>query len=162
MCVRATKRGGSFVGSFASAERGLGRGEPTRLDSLRTPVLFGGMSEPSPVTSLARLLQSLGGPEIPCIFWEEDDLQDLASAESALLAFRSALDQSDPRLAQTDMALAGLKYAVSLDFDTHHIGYDDHQAAFEWIQERKAEAIKVLTPASTLLDEAASRESPSV
>ena len=113
------------------------------------------MSLPSPDPSESRLLLLRANPEILKAGQVEDVYEDLAVVEAALVAVRDSLDHRDPRLAGVDASLADLRTADTIGFDTHHIDYDDHQAAFEWIQERKAEAIKVLVPALALLDELA-------
>ena len=128
-----------------------------RLDSLILAVIFSGMSLPSTDSSEPRLLLLRANPEILKAGQVEDVYEDLAAVDAALAAVRDGMDQRDPRFALVYASLAELRRTVTIGFDAHHIDYDDHQAAFEWIQERKAEAIKVLVPALALLDELAGK-----
>ena len=68
----------------------------------------------------------------------------------------------DPRFARVYASLADLRRTDKIGYDCDHIGIDDHQGAFEWREERKAEAIKVLVPALALLDELAGKRTSQV
>lgn len=120
-------------------------------------MVFSGMSLPSPDSSESRLRRLRANPEILKAGQVEDVYEDLAAVDAALAAVRDGMDQRDPRFARIDATLADLRRTDKIGYDCDHIGMDDHQGAFEWREERKAEAIKVLVPALALLDELAGK-----
>jgi hypothetical protein len=120
------------------------------------------MSLPSPDTSGSRLQLLRANPEILKAGQVEDIYEDLAAVDAALVAVRDGMDHRDPRFARVYASLADLRRTDKIGCDCDHIGIDDHQGAFEWREERKAEAIKALMPALALLDELACSEGPSL
>ena len=123
------------------------------LDRLLASVIFSGMSQPTPDSAESRLLMLRANPEILKARLAEDVYEDLAAVDAALVAVRDSMDHRDPRFARVYASLADLRRTDKIGCDCYHIGNDDHQGAFEWLEERKAEAIKVLIPALALLDE---------
>jgi hypothetical protein len=123
------------------------------LDSLIPSVIFSGMGKPNPDFSESRLLMLRANPEILKGSLAEDVYEDLARVDAALVAVRDSMDHPDPRFVRVYTSLADLRRTDKIGCDCYHIGNDEHQGAFEWFEERKAEAIKLLVPALALLRE---------